>query len=128
MPKVTAHCDALDSPTEVNEPSQGTNDSEITPFDYWSLVDVPGSPLLRRLFEALEIECEILIPYLDLASSNHTITLLPTPETHSGVEASNDVDHEEWYDFSTGTGSLDLASYSWEVFHRSEMNPTGSNP
>ena len=41
---------------------------EKIPLSYWPLVDVPGSPNLSRLFEALKIECSEEIPPLSLDS------------------------------------------------------------
>jgi hypothetical protein len=37
-------------------------------FDLWAAVDVPGSPLLSRLFEALQIECSGTIPTISIGS------------------------------------------------------------
>jgi tetratricopeptide (TPR) repeat protein len=127
LPMETTDCDTLDSPTETTEPSQICDDSGNRGFDHWSLVDVTGSPLLTQLLAALEIECECLIPSVDLNSSNPAAALLSAPETESGVEVNNSINHEEWFDFSKGTGSKDFLRYSREVFQTSEIASTGSS-
>lgn len=48
------------STTEVGESSQS--------LSIWDTVDVPGSPLLSRLFEALQIECPTEIPPISIGS------------------------------------------------------------
>ena len=106
----------LNLPTEVTEPSRATDESKSQALDHWGLVDIPGSPLLTRLFEGLKIECESTIPPLDLASSS------PAAEM-SGV-----VNPEEWIDFSTGAYSKDLVRYSREVFQGSDTLLIDSNP
>ena len=126
LPMETTDCDTLDSPTETTEPSQICDDSRNRCFDHWSFVDVTGSPLLTHLFAALEIECESLIPSVDLNSSNPA-ALLSAPEKELSVEVNNSINHEEWLDFSKGTGSKDLLRYLREVFPTSKMASTGSS-
>jgi tetratricopeptide (TPR) repeat protein len=123
----TSDCSPLDSSAEATEPSRVTDDAKSWGFDHWNLVDVPGSPLLSRLFEALKIECESTIPSLDLTSPNPAGALLPIQEEESGVEMNGDVDAEEWVDFFTGPSSKDLARYSREVFQRPDTFSTNSN-
>jgi tetratricopeptide (TPR) repeat protein len=118
----------LNSPTEGTEPSRVTDESKSRGFDHWDLVDVPGSPLLSRLFEALKIECESSIPSLDLASPSPVGALLSTQEEELDVEMNGDINAEEWIDFSTGPGSKDLIRYSREVFQMSDTFSTNSNP
>jgi tetratricopeptide (TPR) repeat protein len=105
-----------------------TGDAKSWTFDHWDLVDVPGSPLLSRLFEALKIECESTIPSLDLTSPNLAGALLSTQEEESNVEMNDDINTEEWVDFSTGLSSKDVARYSREVFHGSDTFSTNSDP
>jgi len=94
-------CSPLNSSAKATKPSQVTNDSKSWGSNHWDLVNVPGSPLLSRLFKALKIECESTIPSLDLTSSNPVDALLPAQEEELGLEMNGDIDTEEWVDFST---------------------------
>jgi tetratricopeptide (TPR) repeat protein len=114
----TSNCSPLNSPIEAPKRRD---------FDHWSSVDVPGSPLLSRLFEALKIESESTIPPLDLTSPSAATTLLPNPDTESDVEKNIYANTGEWIDFSTGAGSGDLVAYSQEVFQRSDAFSADSN-
>jgi tetratricopeptide (TPR) repeat protein len=118
----------VDPPTKVTKASRATDVSKCGRFDYWNLVDVQGSPLLSRLFEALKIECESSIPSLDITSSSPVVTLLSAPEAEPDVEMTGDIDPEEWIDFPTVLGSKDLVRYSQEVLQGSDTFSMNSNP
>jgi tetratricopeptide (TPR) repeat protein len=119
----TSESFTVDPPTEATEALRVTDDSKNGGLNNWDLVDVPGSPLLSRLFEALKIECENTIPSLDLTSSSPASAFLSTPEAESDMSSA-----AEWVDFSTGAGSNDLVKYSQEVFQNSGTFSIDSSP
>jgi tetratricopeptide (TPR) repeat protein len=119
-----AESSAVDAPAEVAGPPRVTDDSTRGRFDHWNWVDVPGSPLLTRLFEALKIECDSSIPSLDLNSSSPASALLSTLAADSDVETNG---ADEWIDFSTTAGSNDIVRYSQEVFQSSGKFSADSN-
>lgn len=83
-------------------------------WDYWEAVDLPGSPLLSRLFEALQIECESSIPSLELSLSSSAST---ASEVESEVETT---------EASEQTSPNDLVAYGRQAIQRESKFPTGS--
>jgi tetratricopeptide (TPR) repeat protein len=105
-------------PSKVMERAQMADESSNW-NNYWNSVDVPGSPLLSRLFDALKIESESTIPAIDL-----DIILSSTVEADLGQSTLVEASLDEGDDLSIGSSSMDLVRYSHEVFQESRAFPT----
>jgi tetratricopeptide (TPR) repeat protein len=106
------------SPYEVHDSSQAAH---ILDNEYlsccWYEVDVPGSPRLSRLMEALTIECGDCIPALSLDSSAS-----PNDQMYlAGIETDEHVLSQEKIGESTSASPNDRVSHSQKVLHQGDI-------